>query len=230
MLFGKIDYLNLLPFHVFLKRSRLQHATKKAIEFKKDVPSKLCRSLFYGKVDAAVISSIESRIKKYKKISMGVVAKDRVISVLVRKNSARKLDPASMSSNMLSLILNLKGEVIIGDRALKCYLNEGRDKFYDLGEIWHKKYNLPFVFAKFCCIKNGDFYTGLVKKFLKQKVKIPQYILAEYAKSRGITKKDITWYLNFISYKIGAKEEKAFKIFIKKARKLNFNPMEKNDG
>ena len=39
MLFGKIDYLNLLPFHVFLKRSQLQNAAKKAIEFKKDVPS-----------------------------------------------------------------------------------------------------------------------------------------------------------------------------------------------
>ena len=72
MLFGKIDYLNLLPFHVFLKRSRLQNATKKAIEFKKDVPSKLCRSLFYGKVDAAVISSIESRIISIFKSEKGV--------------------------------------------------------------------------------------------------------------------------------------------------------------
>ena len=47
MIFGKIDYLNLLPFHVFLKRSRLSSQDKKIIEFKKGVPSKLNRNLIF---------------------------------------------------------------------------------------------------------------------------------------------------------------------------------------
>ena len=33
MIFGKIDYLNLLPFHVFLKATPLKTQVKKAIEF-----------------------------------------------------------------------------------------------------------------------------------------------------------------------------------------------------
>ena len=68
MLFGKIDYLNLLPFHVFLKKYPLPSYVKKGIEFKKDVPSVLCKKLYNRCVDAAVISSVESRRKKYKKI------------------------------------------------------------------------------------------------------------------------------------------------------------------
>ena len=67
----------------------------------------------------------------------------------------------------------------------------------------------------------------VVKKFLNKKIKIPNYILQDYAKTRQIAPKDILEYLNFISYKIGVKEEMAFKIFIKKARVYNFNPLRK---
>lgn len=224
MIFGKIDYLNLLPFHVFLKRSNLQNSFKKSIEFKKDVPSKLNRALYRKKIDSAVISSIESRRKKYKKLDMGIVAKKQVISVLVRKNSNFLLDPASMTSNMLSKVLGLKGEVIIGDNALKAYLKDGKESFYDMGEIWNKRMNLPFVFARFCYTKNGNLYKNLVKKFLSQKIKIPQYILKNYSKSRAISPNDIKWYLNYITYKINKKEKMALKIFLQKARMMNFNP------
>ena len=53
MLLGKIDYLNLLPFHVFLKSLPLPSYVKKSIEFKKGVPSKLCADLYYRRIDAA---------------------------------------------------------------------------------------------------------------------------------------------------------------------------------
>lgn len=226
MIFGKIDYLNLLPFYVFLKRSSLQNSFKKSIEFKKDVPSRLNKALYRKKIDSAVISSIESRRKKYKKLDMGVVAKKQVISVLVRKNSTFLLDPASMTSNMLSKVLKLKGEVIIGDRALKAYLCDGKDEFYDMGEVWNKKRNLPFVFARFCYTKNGDFYKKIVSKFLETNVKIPQYILQNYSKSREISPKNIKWYLKYITYKINKKEKMALKIFLQKARVMNFNPLQ----
>lgn len=224
MIFGKIDYLNLLPFHVFLKRYPLQSGVKKSIEFKKDVPSVLCKKLSKKIVDAAVISSVESRRKKYTKLDMGIVAKRDVKSVLVRKNSTKKLDPASMTSNMLSKVLGLNGEVIIGDNALKAYLKEGEDKFYDMGKIWYEKTNLPFVFAVFCLRDDKSSYQKLTKNFLKTKVKIPYYILDRYAKSRDVKKDEILWYLKFITYKIEQKEKKALKSYLKKARTLNFDP------
>jgi len=211
MIFGKIDYLNLLPFHVFLK---------KAIEFKKGVPSKLNRALNARKIDAAVISSIASKKANLKKLNFGIVAKKDVKSVLVRKNSDIKFDPASASSNVLAKVLKLNGEVIIGDRALKAYLSDGKECFYDLGKIWHEKTNLPFVFGRFSYVKNGSFYKRLVAKFLQKNVKIPNYILAKYAKSRGISEQDIKWYLKFISYKIGPKEQKSLRKFFKEYRFL----------
>ncbi|QKG30129.1 MqnA/MqnD/SBP family protein [Campylobacter sp. RM16187] len=222
MIFGKIDYLNLLPFHIFLKRSTLTSYSKKTIEFKKGVPSKLNKDLRVRRIDAAVVSSVESFKKRYKKLNFGIVAKDEVKSVLVRKNSISKSDPASASSNLLAKILDIKGEIIIGDRALKAYLNEGRDKFYDLSKEWKGRTNLPFVFGRFSCTKDYQLYKNLSQNFLKQNIKIPNYILKQYADSRGIKGEDIRWYLKFISYKIDKKEQKALKIFSKEARLLKF--------
>ncbi|MDA3047820.1 MqnA/MqnD/SBP family protein [Campylobacter sp. JMF_08 NE1] len=224
MRFGKIDYLNLLPFHVYLKSLPLPAHTKKFIELKKGVPSKLCRDLRAMRVDAAVISSIESRHKKYSTHPLGIVAQKKVKSVLVRKNTTPRLDPASMSSNMLSRILGISGEVIIGDNALRAILSQGEEKFYDLGEIWHKNTNLPFVFGILCSVKNHEIYAKLTEAFLRTKVKIPQYILIKYARSRGIAEKDILEYLQLISYKVGARERRALKIFLRKASKFNYKP------
>lgn len=218
--FGKIDYLNLLPFHVFLKRAKLQNALKKSIEMKKGVPSKLCDDLRARRIDAAVISSIEAR--RYKRLNMGICAKKEVISVLVRKNSQKKMDTESRSSNMLSQILKLNGEVIIGDKALKAYLEEGKDSFYDLGALWNEKLGLPFAFGQFACTKNQNAYKKIIKVFLRQKIHIPRYILNSYSKSRNIPANKILWYLNYIHYKITPKEQKALKIFISKARLLHF--------
>ena len=167
-----------------------------------------------------MISSIASKKANLKKLNFGIVAKKDVKSVLVRKNSAMKFDPASASSNALAKILHLKGEVIIGDRALKAYLSDGKECFYDLGKIWHEKTNLPFVFGRFSYVKNGSFYKRLVAKFLQKNIKIPNYILAKYAKSRDISEQDIKWYLKFISYKIGPKEQKSLRKFFKEYRFL----------
>lgn len=224
MLFGKIDYLNLLPFHVFLKRYPLSNQTKKSIEFKKGTPAKLCGDLSKRRIDAAIISSIESRNPKYTKLNLGICAKGAVKSVLVRKNSPKKLDPASKSSNMLGKILSLNGEIIIGDEALRQYIKDGGDKFYDMGEIWYQKTGLPFVFGLFCCNKNQNLYKKIINQFLKQKIKIPKYILNEYSKSRNIHPNMILWYLEHISYGIKNREKLALKKFISLSKKHNFHP------
>ena len=166
-----------------------------------------------------MVSSIESRKKRYKKVSLGIVAKGDVKSVLVRKGTAARPDPASASSNALAEILGLEGEVLIGDRALKAYLREGEEAFYDLGRAWRDRTGLPFVFGRFSCVKGRGAYERLAREFLRANVKIPNYILAKYAQTRGISADDIKWYLKFISYEIGAKEQKALRIFFKEVRK-----------
>ncbi len=214
MIFGKIDYINLLPFHIFLKSSSLQNSFKKSIEYKKGVPSELNKKLQQGKIDAAIISSVESVKPYYKQFDLGIVANKRVNSVLVKKNTKPKGDQASASSNALAKILHVKGKVIIGDRALKMYL-KNPDDFIDLVEVWYKKYKLPFVFARLCVRKNHNFYEKLTKRFLRKNIKIPQYILENYSHSRGISKEDIKDYLKLIYYPIHTKEKMALKKFLK---------------
>lgn len=218
MVFGKIDYINLLPFHVFLKKSSLPSAFKRTSEYQKAVPSEVNRKFRRRRVDAAFISSIESGRLGVKRLGVGIVAQRNVKSVLV-KTGEPKSDPASATSNMLAKVLGFNGEVFIGDRALKLYLQEP-NAYIDLGEQWYKKHRLPFVFGRLCANGHVDFYKKLSARFAKERVKIPRYILSKYAIERGIKESDILDYLNYISYKVGKKEQKGFEIFLKKARQI----------
>ena len=145
MLFGKIDFINLLPFHIYLKRSPLQNAFKQSVGYKKGTPSALNYQLKRRKIDAAVISSIESTKRSYQTIDMGIVAKKEVTSVLVKQGIYQK-DPASATSNALAKVLGIEGEVLIGDRALRAYLKDP-ESYIDLAKLWNEKTGLPFVFA-----------------------------------------------------------------------------------
>lgn len=287
MIFGKIDYLNLLPFSVFLKGCRAPNAFKAALNYHKGVPSAMSEALVKGRIDAAVISSVEARRARFKRLKLGICAQAAVKSVLVRLGE-RKPDAASRTSNALSEILGVKGEVIIGDRALRLYLQEWRKSearaakdavqgelknevtdglknaeilrghalsgrhssnscgqtpykmvkhtFYagkkstkqqrffedeglkDLGLLWRERTNLPFVFGLFSLQKGEEFFTRLVRSFNKRPVKIPRYILAEYAAKRGVSEADILWYLGFIHYKITTKERLSLRLFYRLAR------------
>lgn len=216
MLFGKIDYINLLPFHVFLKSSSLPNSFKSSCERNKAVPSAINQKFKKRRVDAAFISSIESQRKGITPLALGIVAQSEVHSVLIKQGVVQS-DPASATSNVLAKVLGLEGEVFIGDRALKLYL-ENPEAYTDLGDEWHKRYALPFVFGRLCANRHHAFYKKLAKRFGKTPVKIPQYILKEYSKKRGISPKDIREYLTLISYTIAKKEQKALKLFFKKAR------------
>ncbi|WP_139471115.1 MqnA/MqnD/SBP family protein [Campylobacter armoricus] len=215
MVFGKIDYLNLLPLHIYLKKSAFPSYVKRTTEYKKGVPSKLNRHLYFRRIDAAIISSIESRRKKYKTLNVGICANKKVKSVLVKKHSQSKEDASSATSNALAKVLKQKGEVVIGDKALKLYLQNPKD-YIDLCELWYEKTNLPFVFARFSCVKNFSIYKKMMKNFIKSKTFIPQYILLNYSKSRNLSQKEISAYLKLIYYKIGVKEQMALKKFLAK--------------
>jgi chorismate dehydratase len=214
MIFAKIDFINLLPLHIFIKK-HLSTQMKQTIEYKKSYPSAINKKFQKGKVDAAVISSIASRRCK-NCLDMGIVAKGEVDSVLVLPGSYKK-DYQSDTSNALAKVLEIEGEVIIGDKALYKFYNTD-EHFIDLAKQWQRKYNLPFVFARLCVNRHEKYLNQLAKRFVHTKVYIPQYILNRYAKRSGVSKTQILNYLTKISYNIGTKEKKALKLFLKLAK------------
>ena len=214
MIFGKIDYINLLPLHIYLKKYPLASGYKLSMEHKKGVPSKLNKDLFYRRVDGAIISSIESVRKKYKNLDIGICANKKVLSVLVEKNTPLSLDKSSATSNALAKILKQNGRVIIGDKALRLFLKEPQN-YIDLCTKWHEKTGLPFVFARFSCVKKKKIFERVFKNFTQKKIKIPDYILENYAKSRALSKGEIKAYLEVIYHKISCKEKLALKRFVK---------------
>jgi len=210
MLFGSIGYLNLLPFQVFLKKHISHNASKMSFNYNRAVPSTINKAFKNRSIHAAFISSVESR--KCKCTELGIIAHKKVYSVLLLEGK-NQTDPASATSNQLAKVLNLQGQVLIGDDALKHYLDGGEG--IDLAEVWYNKTSLPFVFARLCYNKHGDSVQKLAHTFARKKTKIPQYILKHEAKKRGITPKELTWYLKHIYYEMDWKSKKSLKLFLK---------------
>lgn len=216
MIFGKIEYLNLLPFHIFMKRFTKNTQQSMSMHYKRSVPAKINKEFLSRRIDAAFISSISAT--KSKHVNLGIIAKEEVLSVLVIPSTNDVSDAESATSNVLVKILNIKGEVLIGDKALKYYLS-GKP-CVDLAKEWNKKYNLPFVFALLCFHKDKKLYKSIEKNFLKQKVKIPQYILKQASYRTDIDAKDILHYLKYISYELNPKAKKGLTKFYKEISKI----------
>ena len=104
MVFGKIEYLNLLPFHVFMKRFTKSSQEKMSMHYKRGVPSNVNEKFINRRVDAAFISSINA--KKFQNVELGIIAKKEVLSVLVIPNTAEAIDLESATSNVLCNLLN----------------------------------------------------------------------------------------------------------------------------
>lgn len=216
MIFGKIEYLNLLPFHVFMKRFIKNSSSKMSMEYKRGVPSTINMAFHKRKVDAAFISSISAKNSKH--VSLGIIAKGDVKSVIVTPSVDTKKDKESASSNVLADILGIQGEVLIGDKALRYSLKNS--DYVDLAEVWKKKYKLPFVFALLCYHKDKKLYKKIETEFLKSKVKIPQYILQKASKKAGISTKDILEYLELISYELDSKSKRGLAKFYRESQKI----------
>ena len=213
MIFGKIEYLNLLPFHIFMKRFAKSSQQAMSMNYNKGVPSKINHKFSSRKVDAAFISSIGA--KKHNYVDLGIIAKKEVLSVLVIPNDKNINDTESATSNVLAHILGIDGEVLIGDKALRYYLQN--KPHIDLAKEWNQKHNLPFVFALLCYHKDKKLYKKIQKNFLKSRIKIPQYILKEASRRTLVPKKNILKYLEYISYNLDYKAKKGLKLFYKKA-------------
>ncbi len=223
MRFGKIDYLNLAPFEVFIKSYPATSGFKKFIISHKSYPSRLNKDFLLGRIDAGFISSIagySSHLKNSATMS-GIISKGAVWSVIVMPKTPKE-DIQSATSNALCKVLGLEGEVLIGDRALQArYQGE---KHLDLGEEWLRREGLPFVFGRFCFRSHRELYEDISHRFNRAKIKIPRYILMQYSKNLHLPPQYILEYLKHIYYKIGPKELLGLKRFY---RKLGFQKIPK---
>jgi len=210
MLFGKIEYLNLLPFHLFMKRYSRSTRHYMSFRYKEGVPSKINAEYAARRVDAAFISSIKAQKESY--VDLGIIAKKEVLSVLLLPSNNFTEDNASASSNVLATILGLKGEVIIGDKALRHYL-DGDENAIDLAKLWYEKYKLPFVFALLCYHQHDREIRRLVSSFKRNHLKIPQYQLKQASLRTGIAPKAIQDYLTYISYELDTKAKAGLQKF-----------------
>lgn len=219
MRFGKISYLNLVPFDIFIKRYPTTSAFKAFLNHHKSYPAKLNKEFLFRRIDAGFISSIAGM--KARKTNSGIVAYGVVWSVIVLPKPT-KSDYQSASSNALAQILGVKGEVLIGDRALRHKLSGV--EYIDLGAKWWEKHRLPFVFGLLCFNKHGDFYKKISARFNAKRVYIPQYLLEIYARNSGIAKRDILEYLTHIHYKITPKGKAALFRFYRAVRLNHIKP------
>ncbi len=199
MLFGKIEYLNLLPFHLFVKRYSRSARYYMSFRYKKGVPAKVNADYAARRVDAAFISSIKARNERY--VDLGIIAKREVRSVLLLPSETYQADKESATSNVLAKVLGLQGEVIIGDKALRHYLS-GAAEPIDLAKVWNDRYSLPFVFALLCYHQHDTEIKRLARAFKNSNKKIPQYQLIKASKRTGIPPEAIREYLTFISYEL----------------------------
>jgi len=220
VIFGKIDFINLLPFHVFMKRYARTSQAQQSLHYHKGVPSTLNRSFAARRIDAAFISSITARNCTH--FNVGIVAKKEVLSVLSLPCNENKKDTDSATSNLLAQLLNIQGEVLIGDKALRYYYRGGEHT--DLGKVWNEKTGLPFVFALLCTHNHMNELKRLSRAFVRKPIKIPYYILMENARKSDLTATQITHYLQYISYKIGEKEKRGYKRFLKEAKERGLTP------
>ena len=109
MLFGKIEYLNLLPFDVFLKGYTTSNSFKSTCNYKRSYPAKLNKEFLF-RIDAGFISSIAGMNAHYKTkaCKAGIIAYKEVWSVVLEFSPAS--DYQSATSNALCLVLDLKGQ------------------------------------------------------------------------------------------------------------------------
>ena len=199
-----------------MKRHLQSSQAKMSMHYKRNVPSKINQEFLARRVDAAFISSIHAKTQKH--VNLGIIARKEVLSVLIIPSETNQKDSDSATSNKLAKVLKLQGTVIIGDKALRYYLSGAEHK--DMAAIWYEKHRLPFVFALLCYHKDKRVYKQIEKKFSKQKIKIPQYILQEASLRTKISKNDIAHYLEYISYTLDKKAQLGLKKFYKQVANL----------
>lgn len=214
MIFGKIAYLNLLPFHLFIKRSPLCHPFQKTMKL--GVPSHINTLYHKRRVHAGFISSITA--KKNELCGVGIIAYKKVLSVLILEGESHD-DPASQTSNCLAKILQKQGKVLIGDPALRYYYQY--PDTLDMATLWYEKTHLPFVFGLLCANTHKTYFRRIARKFSQTSIRIPYYILKQEAMRSHLTPTQIRYYLEHIHYTLTPKAKRGFEVFAHKSHSLS---------
>lgn len=209
MLFGKIDYLNLLPVHLLLKRRLRGTNQPLSLRAKRGVPSKINRDFRARRIDAAFISSIEGQHLRH--VKLGIIAKGEVQSVLALPQSGFTPDSASATSNTLAKLLQIEGRILIGDAALRYRLEGGEG--IDLAARWVERERLPFVFALLCYHRHARVLKAIEQEMARHKTRIPYYILKQVAAQKELPTSAVTDYLKRISYVLDPKAHRALQRF-----------------
>ncbi|MCI2235325.1 MULTISPECIES: MqnA/MqnD/SBP family protein [Helicobacter] len=227
MRFGKIDYLNLLPFEVFIRAYPTPSQFMLCYKKRKSYPARLNKEFLFGYIDAGFVSSITALGKSnFFASKIGIVARKKVLSVICLKEEEGS-DYQSATSNALLKVLGLKGRVLIGDRALIEVLKqqkEAREDYIDMGEYWVSRQGLPFVFGRLCVRKDLTFFKKIIQAFKQKSIKIPYYILEEASLKTGVSKKQILEYLKVLSYEIDKKANFGMQRFYRELRILGIKP------
>lgn len=215
MKIGRIEYLNLLPFYVFIKSSPLSNASKQFAMRNHSYPAKLNVDYLYRRIDSGFISSFVASPRT--KSIAGIIGKGRVQSVLAILGEFGA-DYQSATSNALLQLLGIRARVLIGDNALRFYLQNPRDAFIDLAEAWFVKHKLPFVFGRFCYQNKSHLHKHIARAFVKSRIKIPFYILRAASQNSAISTADIRSYLSQIFYHINPKEQQSLRVFYRQCQ------------
>ena len=80
------------------------------------------------------------------------------------------------------------------------------------------------MFALLCTHNHTEELERLSREFVKTRVRIPYYILMEASRKSGLTPAQILHYLKYISYRLGEKEKRGLKRFVKEAKAGGFSP------
>jgi len=209
MRFGRIEYLNLLPFHIFMKRYLRSSQAQMMLRHGSGVPSAVNRAYRRRKIDAAFISSIRARRERH--LGLGIIADGAVQSVLVVPSEAPAGDRASETSNVLAALLGLEGRVLIGDPALRAFL--GGIDAVDLAAAWKERTGLPFVFGLLCYQGSFTQMERLGRAFERHPKKIPQYLLKHAAGRTGVAPGEILDYLTHIHYRLDHRAKRGLERF-----------------
>ena len=110
MRFGKISYLNLLPFDVFIKKYPTPCYFKTFLGLRKSYPARLNKDFLRKRIDAGFISSIAGyeSMRLGRATNAGIIARGAVWSVIAI-HKGQKDDYQSASSNALAKVLDVKG-------------------------------------------------------------------------------------------------------------------------
>ena len=248
---GAVSYLNTKPLVYHLN----QLAPQAELIF--DVPSRLAHGLADGKFDVALIPSVEFfQDPEYKIISdacigcRGPVYSVKLFSrVPVAEIGTLALDEVSRTSVALVRILlkqrfdlepkfeplpigasfdqtNADAVLLIGDRAIQNPPGQFTD-VWDLGEVWCRWAELPFVFAMWVARAETDLHSleSALGKARDQGVAHLEDIVASEPPPPGLTRSQCLTYLrDHLYFYLGPREQQGLERFYHLAAEMGLAP------